>query len=203
MFQPQGMLLLIGGFVLVTAVITLFYQLSTGKVWGRVATIVTRESEPFYYWRTIAGGIVGLIFITFWLSNVSGLTGMWLNSETQPSDPGASPFEETYIQSNGCLVTEDATYGYAETNPIKIGGGWFAGGDRIRLYWDNLLTAEGQPINYRPVEWQQASGIVVYDITNSTGREVARLYVDVGQWEVVRIPVGFTCSEPIIIPPPK
>lgn len=198
MSQFFGIFFLVGGFFLVVTIIRIVYQLGTGKEWGRFG-ISWEDDNSAYHWVSISASIISWVLIVIWMNLASNFLSWGISSEPQPP---SRVVVETYatevsLHPRRCPpLTNDATYGYAETNPIKIGGGALEGVDRIRRYWNILRDAQGQPVNYEPVERRGAT--TVYAIKKD-GVETTRLYVDYEQWDTLRIPVGFTCGGPIEI----
>lgn len=93
-----------------------------------------------------------------------------------------------------CPVATDDTYGYSETNPIKVGGGDFNGPSREEAYLDHLRGPNGEVLSYKR-EGSLPSGDVILDAYAVTGPGVkAMLYIDEYNYSSPIAPVGFTCN---------
>jgi hypothetical protein len=57
-------------------------------------------------------------------------------------------FSQVSSSGGACRVATDATYGYSQTNAIKVGGGDFGGPPRETAYLDNLRGPNGERITY-------------------------------------------------------
>ena len=100
------------------------------------------------------------------------------------------------------LNSLDATCGYTQANPIKVGGGAFGGPPRERAYLDVLRGPNGQPIAYRRLGSIQ-SGSMILDVFEVTGLEkTVTLYVDEDSYTVPQAPVGFICASPFTLAAP-
>ena len=97
-------------------------------------------------------------------------------------------------QDASCPVSSDQTYGYGETNPIQIGGDFFAGPSRERAYLDHLRGPNGETLSY------ERTGSIPTDTTILDGYKITgaginvTLYLDVYNYEPLQAPVGFTCD---------
>ena len=74
------------------------------------------------------------------------------------------------------LNSLDATCGYTQANPIKVGGGAFGGPPRERAYLD------------------------VFEVTGL--EKTVTLYVDEDSYTVPQAPVGFICASPFTLAAP-
>ena len=95
-----------------------------------------------------------------------------------------------------CTVSDDATYGYSEDNPIRVGGDWLEGPSRERAFLDNLLGPNGEMISYERIGSHDYGDTIldVYQITYSGLSTPITLYIDEYSWGTLYAPVGFTCS---------
>lgn len=95
--------------------------------------------------------------------------------------------------SKACIISDDKTYGYSETNPIKVGGDWLEGPAREEAYLDNLLGPNGEILTYERLG-SASSGDTILDEYHITGSGVdATLYLDEYNYSPLQAPVGFTC----------
>jgi hypothetical protein len=92
-----------------------------------------------------------------------------------------------------CVISTDATYGYTQENPIKVGGDAFDGPPRERAFLDNLLGPNGETISYERTG-SMPFGNTILDAFEITGlnKEVI-LYIDEYAFTEPQAPVGFTC----------
>jgi hypothetical protein len=96
--------------------------------------------------------------------------------------------------SGSCIVSTDNTYGYTESNPIKVGGSGFDGPSRERAYLDNLLGPNGESLSYER-QGSLMAGDVILDAYSVTGSGINEtLYIDMYNFEELHAPVGFTCK---------
>ncbi|MFN8399870.1 MAG: hypothetical protein U0X74_07640 [Anaerolineales bacterium] len=100
-----------------------------------------------------------------------------------------------------CTVSTDKSYGYTETNPIKVGGDFIDGPARERAYLDNLLGSNGESLSYER-EGSIPSGDTILDIYRVTGGGLdVKLYIDEYTYSPLLAPVGFTCTNEFISAP--
>ena len=100
-----------------------------------------------------------------------------------------------------CTVSTDKSYGYTETNPIKVGGDFIAGPARERAYLDNLLGPNGEALSYER-EGSINSGDTILDIYRVTGDGLnVTLYLDEYTYSPLLAPVGLTCVNEFISAP--
>jgi hypothetical protein len=92
-----------------------------------------------------------------------------------------------------CVVSTDATYGYTQSNAIKVGGDDFGGPPRERAFLDNLLGPKGQNISYVRTG-SMDFGDTILDAFRITGfgKQVI-LYIDEYSYTDPQAPLGFTC----------
>lgn len=97
-------------------------------------------------------------------------------------------------QDASCPVSTDQTYGYTESNPIQIGGDFFAGPSRERAYLDHLRGPNGETLSY------ERTGSIPTDSTILDGYKITgpgisvTLYLDVYNYALLQAPIGFTCD---------
>lgn len=100
-----------------------------------------------------------------------------------------------FVDSNSaCIISTDETYGYTESNPIKIGGDFISGPSRERAYLENLLGPNGESLSYERQGSTAGVDVILdaYRVTGSGVNEV--LYIDMYNFEEPQAPVGFTCK---------
>lgn len=119
-------------------------------------------------------------------------------TETHTALPTETPVpaETPTLQPNGmdkCPISTDSTYGYTQENPIKVGGDFFEGAARERLYLDNLQGPNGEPILYHRTGSIPFADTILdaYEITGLN--EPVVLYLDLYLYTAPQAPVGFTC----------
>jgi len=97
--------------------------------------------------------------------------------------------------TGSCPISEDATYGYSEDNPIQVGGDWLEGPSRERAFLDNLMGPNGEMISYERVGSEEYGDTILdkYQITYSGLSSPITLYIDEYGWGILYAPVGFTC----------
>jgi hypothetical protein len=134
-----------------------------------------------------------LVVFGLGISKTNADTNSWKNT-------GQSAFDELTQSikfadaSAACPISTDKTYGYKETNPIKVGGGDFDGPSRERAYMDHLLDAAGGQLSYDR-QGSMDSGGTILDIYQVKGSNLsAALYVDEYNFSEPQAPVGFTCN---------
>lgn len=95
--------------------------------------------------------------------------------------------------TGSCQISTDLTYGFAEDNPIRVGGDAFDGPPRERAFLDNLLGPNGETLTYER-KGSINYGDTILDEFLVTGPGVnATLYIDEYSYEALQAPVGFTC----------
>jgi len=121
------------------------------------------------------------------------------NSESWKEN-GSQAFEKLvqtikFTDSNtACPISNDKTYGYTETNPIKVGDGDFEGPSHERAFLDHLLGQNGEKISYDR-EGSLPSGDTILDAYHVTGPGIDTvLYIDEYNFSELQAPVGFTCQ---------
>jgi hypothetical protein len=96
-------------------------------------------------------------------------------------------------------VSTDATYGYTEKNPIKVGG---VSPARERQFLDLLLGPNGEAIRYERdgscCGFETPNGIMggglldIYSVWIGSGAEPVQLYINMYDFEQPKAPKGFT-----------
>jgi hypothetical protein len=104
-----------------------------------------------------------------------------------------------------CPVSSDATYGFAATNPIRVGGDPFQGPARQRAFLANLRGPAGEAVRFRrigsvPVGVNASGGLLdLYDVVHAGLEASVRLYMDLYSSGELQAPVGFACPAPFDI----
>ncbi|MBN2502248.1 MAG: hypothetical protein JXB38_15805 [Anaerolineales bacterium] len=133
------------------------------------------------------------------------------------ADEGAETFDNVLssiqflpveLLEGACEISTDQTYGYEETNPIKVGISnevdpldIFAQMDgviRQRVYLETLLGPGGETISYErqgSISGEDAI-LDIYHVTYPGLDQAIILYVDIYHFEYPQAPVGFTCERP-------
>ncbi len=97
------------------------------------------------------------------------------------------------VETGSCPIASDATYGYTQKNPIKVGGDDFGGPPREREYLDNLAGPKGEKISYsRTGSLDFGNTILDGFVITGMGKEIT-LYIDEYSFTEPQAPVGFTC----------
>lgn len=146
----------------------------------------------------------GQFLFGFGFANLGKDANLWLNSGEdrfqamlqsarflQPEEtfiPGTPPG----INRSDCRPTTDPTYGYSESNPIKVGGGSSGGMTHAEAYFHRLATPNGQPIPFDHSGTTSGASPLEIFIVTVDGRPV-QLFVDVNSPMEFLAPVGFTC----------
>lgn len=125
-----------------------------------------------------------------WKESASTLFQSMLDSMTFIEIPIANQSSNT----GACEISTDSTYGYSESNPIKVGGDFLEGPARERAYLDNLLGPNGESLSYERQGSTQTDTTIldIYIITGSGIHET--LYLDEYNYSELQAPVGFTCK---------
>lgn len=125
-----------------------------------------------------------------------------ITSSTTANVNGMAITDDMIGRSRGTMHLEhpakDPKYGYSQTNPIKIGGGFGDGSDRTYRYLNSLRGAGGEAVKYSrvgtccpfktPNSPFEGEGLLeVYEINGAQ-----RLYFDWYDEEEPLIPVGLT-----------
>jgi hypothetical protein len=102
-------------------------------------------------------------------------------------------------------TSTDASYGFTETNPVRVGGGKEAGVRNQQRYLNALLGPQGQPIEYQREASCcafkiDAGGVLnegqldVYSITWKGQKAPLRLYLNMYEEGALAAPVGLTAA---------
>lgn len=117
---------------------------------------------------------------------------------------GAVRFTEIRADVGSCPISPDATYGYTQDNPIKVGGDVFGGPARERAYLDHLRGPDGQTIAYQRLGSTGYGDTIldIYEVSYDGPAEPILLYIDMYVFEELFAPVGFTCAGPFPLQSP-
>ena len=134
------------------------------------------------------------VFFGLGISNLASDEKLWETSGVEAFETITDSIQFVDVQTSGvCTVSTDKSYGYTETNPIKVGGDFLAGPARERAYLDNLLGPNGETLTYERLG-SLPSGDIFLDEYLVTGSGVnVKLYLDEYNYEPLQAPVGFTC----------
>ncbi|NWF64644.1 MAG: hypothetical protein HXY38_10095 [Chloroflexi bacterium] len=134
------------------------------------------------------------VFIGLGISNLTTDKEQWNTTGAQYFEMLTTSVRFVETRNNEtCPVSQDKTYGYAEDNPIKVGGGFLDGPARERSYFDNLLGPNGEALTYERMG-SIPSGDTILDQYRITGQGVdATLYLDEYNYAPLQAPIGFTC----------
>jgi hypothetical protein len=102
-------------------------------------------------------------------------------------------------------ASTDATYGFTETNPVRVGGGLEAGARNQQRYLNALRGPKGQPIEYQREASCcafkiEAGGVLnegqldIYSITWKGRKEPLKLYLNMYEEGTLAAPVGLTAA---------
>jgi hypothetical protein len=144
-----------------------------------------------------------------------GALGMWSCETTRLKTPptyGGAVSEGLHEKgASGVLpfliqeASTDASYGFTETNPVRVGGGKEAGARNEQRYLNALLGPKGQPIEYQRegsccAFKLDAAGVDnegqldVYTITWKGRKEPLKLYLNMYEEGGLAAPVGLTAA---------
>ncbi|MBF9140538.1 hypothetical protein [Hymenobacter properus] len=102
-------------------------------------------------------------------------------------------------------TSTDTTYGFTETNPVRVGGGKEAGARNQQRYLNALLGPKGQPIEYQ-LEGSccafkiEAGGVLnegqldIYSVTWKGRKEPLKLYLNMYEEGALAAPMGLTAA---------
>jgi len=116
-------------------------------------------------------------------------------------EKGASAVLPFLIQE----TSTDASYGFTETNPVRVGGGKEAGVRNQQRYLNALLGPKGQPLEYQRegscCAFKVDGGGIdnegqldVYTITWKGRKEPLKLYLNMYEEGALAAPVGLTAA---------
>lgn len=127
------------------------------------------------------------------LSKTDADQNAWQNSGKAAFDSLLSGIKFTDANA-ACPISTDKTYGYSQTNPIKVGGGDFEGPSRERAYLDHLNGPNNSQLTYDR-QGSMDSGNTILDVFQIKGSGFsAVLYIDEYNYSEPQAPVGFTCN---------
>lgn len=135
------------------------------------------------------------IFFGLGVVNLSTDKNLWENVGADIFEDLTGSIEFVEIQAgSACMVSADPTYGYTESNPIRVGGDFLDGPARERAYLNNLFGPNGELLSYER-KGSFSSGDTILDEYRVTGPGVnVVLYLDEYKYEPPQAPVGFTCA---------
>lgn len=192
---------------------------TVGGVEGAAAEIFGLLFEATVAGRGVAVVLPdGRLFFAFALVKTTGNELFWFNEggatfdallgsvaflkATPTPRPPAATATSASTSNSACPVSTDASYGYTEGNPIRVGGDGFGGPARARAYLDNLRGPNGESISYDRLG-SLPSGNTILDIYEITGLpQSVSLYVDQYSYETLQAPLGFTCTAPFPLSAP-
>ncbi len=134
------------------------------------------------------------VFFGLGVSNLAGDEKLWETRGAETFEALTDSVQFVDVQASGtCTVSTDTTYGYTETNPIRVGGDFLSGPARERAYLDNLLGPNGEALTYERLG-SLPSGDTILDEYLVTGPGInVKLYLDEYIYEPLQAPAGFTC----------
>jgi len=116
--------------------------------------------------------------------------------------PAAAVARDTVPPVTISGVAEDDTYGYKESNPIKVGGAFDGGPARERAYLELLRGPNGESIRYERdgscCGFETPNGIMgggmldIYSVWIGDKAEPVKLYINMYDYEQPKAPKGFT-----------
>ncbi len=135
------------------------------------------------------------VFFAIGVSNLESGPDLWKTSGSYYFEAMIASVQFIETQTNdGCPVSEDKTYGYTESNPIRVGGDFLEGPARERAYLDNLLGPNGEIMTYER-NGSISSGDTILDVYHVTGANIeVVLYLDEYRFEPLQAPYGLTCA---------
>lgn len=144
----------------------------------------------------------GQFIFGFGFANISQEPTLW---QAKASDMFAAMLQSAHFLSpeqgnanEACDISTDPTYGYTETNPIRVGGGVTGGETHAGVYFENLAGPDGHAIQF-----SHTGSILSGDVTLEVYEVIVQdqtliFYVDHFSPIQLQAPVGFTCLEAII-----
>ena len=144
----------------------------------------------------------GSVFFGMGISNLGDDEELWQTTGSIIFQGLLDSLQFTSVQSSGaCTISVDKTYGYTETNPIKVGGDFMEGPTRERAYLDNLLGPNGEALSYER-QGSLPSGDTILDVYRVQGGGLdVKLYLDEYTFSELQATVGFTCAGGFISAP--
>jgi len=112
------------------------------------------------------------------------------------------PAPELAGVASRCAVSDDPTFGYHTSNPIKVGGDYLEGPARQRAYLRNLRGPAGEAIRFRrlgsvPLGVNASGGLLdLYVAIHGGMEDSVHLYLDQYRSGELEAPVGFACPAP-------
>ncbi len=146
--------------------------------------------------------LASIVAITFACASRKGNV-----STSHPFLGSASQDTETkFLDENSFLITqstEDKSYGYAKSNPIKVGGRTGSGPQNQRRFLNGLLGPDGQKLIYyragsccpfkTPNGLFDNTGMLdIYRVTWVGASDTLSLYINLYDHGQLYVPVGFT-----------
>jgi len=127
------------------------------------------------------------------------------SAQTESSNPSFSKPQAELMDANTFKLTgvsEDASYGYNEKNPIKVGGSIQGGAANERRYLNALLGPNGETIQYvrrgsccmfKTDNGMNGYGLLdAYEVKYQGLDKPIVLYVDMYDYGYLKAPKGFT-----------
>lgn len=108
--------------------------------------------------------------------------GLVAGAEESKALPPIDPKVKAPAGVNLKLLSEDATYGYSDKNPIKVGSkDEFGGPEAERAYLELLLDAKGKPVEFKRLfsggKSPDGKPLDCYEVTLDDGTKV-RLWIN-------------------------
>jgi hypothetical protein len=148
----------------------------------------------------------GQFFFGFGVGTITPSENHWEDEGAEAFDMivGSVRFTKISADVGSCPTSSDATYGYTQDNPIKVGGDIFGGPARERAYLDHLRGPEGQAITYQRLGSTGYGDTIldIYEVSYDGLAEPILLYTDMYVFEDLFSPVGFTCAGPFPLQSP-
>jgi hypothetical protein len=181
----------------------IFGGLFDAYVAGRGVAVVLPDGRLFFAFALVKTTGNELFWFNEGGATFDALLGSvtFLEATPTPRPPSATATPAN-TSNSACLVSADASYGYTQGNPIRVGGDVFGGPARARAYLDTLRGPNGETLSYT------RNGSVVNDATILDAytinglAQATTLYVDQYSYETLKAPVGFTCSSPFPLSAP-
>lgn len=171
------------------------YPVTIGGAEGIAVDITGKLFESPIAGRAIAvTPVEDSVFFGLGVSNLVGDEKLWETHGMEAFETLTESVQFVDVQTSGtCTVSTDKTYGYTETNPIRVGGDFLSGPARERAYLDNLLGPNGEALTYERLG-SLPSGDTILDEYLVTGPGInVKLYLDEYKYEPLQAPVDFTC----------
>lgn len=149
------------------------------------------------------------ILITIGLAILAGCAIQKTGTMTKVGRGDTRTKEVEFLADNTYLltaITEDKSYGYDQSNPIKVGGGLSSGASNERRFLNALLGPNGEEVHYSRVgsccAFKTPNGLMnntglldKYWLTWAGSSDTLNIYINMYDKGDLQIPVGLTARK--------